>query len=124
MLRDVTARAGDDEIRSLLALLAWKGEPEDVDRIVSIYSTGPRLFAAERDGRVVGLIGIEIATNGGGVIRHIVTSQDARSTGVGRTMVDEAMHSLNLECLVAETDDEAVDFYRSCGFTVWSLGEK
>ena len=27
-------------------------------------------------------------------------------------------------CFIAETDRDAVDFYRSCGFTIESLGEK
>ena len=46
-----------------------------------------------------------------------------RRQGIGRAM----MHFLRVRFpdspLIAETDDDAVDFYRRCGFNILSLGE-
>ena len=123
-LIDVTERAGSPEVRSLLSLLAWTGESGHLDRIVATYANGPRLFAFEKDGRPVGILGVEGNDEGRGVIRHIAVSPTVRRSGVGRAMIDEAMRDLGLRSLVAETDEDAVGFYRSCGFTVRSLGHK
>ena len=123
-LVDLTERAADADIRSVLSALAWTGEPDHIDRIVGTYATGPRLFGFEARGRIVGVIGIENVHKGDGVICHIAVEPAARRSGVGRAMVDEAMDRLALRSLTAETDADAIGFYRSCGFTIQSLGEK
>jgi ribosomal protein S18 acetylase RimI-like enzyme len=47
-----------------------------------------------------------------------------RGRGIGRAVVDAVMANLDVDRLDAETDGEAVGFYRSCGFDVTSLGQK
>jgi ribosomal protein S18 acetylase RimI-like enzyme len=47
-----------------------------------------------------------------------------RGRGIGRAVIEAAIAHLDVERLDAETDGEAVGFYRSCGFDVSSLGEK
>lgn len=124
-LVDVTDRAGDADIRALLSVLTWTGRPDHLDRIVSTYSAdGPRLLAFEEGGRISGVIGIELTSKGGAVIRHIAVDLAARGSGVGQAMVEGILDRFHPSVLSAETDAEAVGFYRSCGFTVRSLGEK
>ena len=46
------------------------------------------------------------------------------SRGIGRFLISGIIKSLALTDFYAETDEEAVGFYRSLGFTVTSLGDK
>ena len=47
-----------------------------------------------------------------------------RGRGIGRALIDATIAHLDLDRLDAETDGDAVGFYRSCGFEITSLGEK
>lgn len=122
-LVDVTHRVNDEDVRSVLAALAWKG-PAHLDSIIRSFSDGLRLFASYRDGKLVGVIGIDAPAEDVEVITQIAVARASRQMGIGRAMIDDAMRDLSFRVLQAETDDDAVGFYRSCGFQVRSLGEK
>ena len=122
-LVEVTHRVNEEDVRSVLAELAWKG-PEHLADILRSFGGGPRLFASYRDGALVGVIGIELSAEGVGVIAQIAVAPASRHMGIGQAMINVAMRDLSLSVLRAETDDDAVGFYRSCGFQVRSLGEK
>jgi ribosomal protein S18 acetylase RimI-like enzyme len=51
----------------------------------------------------------------------IATSPKYRKSGIGRALILYAMESLELTELYAETDDDAVGFYRSCNFKIEDL---
>ena len=55
---------------------------------------------------------------------HIAVVPARRGEGFGRLLIDLLMQGQGLRELVAETDADAVGFYRSCGFSIASLGEK
>ncbi|MCU6711558.1 GNAT family N-acetyltransferase [Paenibacillus sp. J5C_2022] len=57
-------------------------------------------------------------------IKHIAIETEYRHKGIGQELV-KAISELypDLE-LIAETDKDAVDFYKKVGFTIISLGEK
>jgi ribosomal protein S18 acetylase RimI-like enzyme len=118
------------ELRELmLPLIGWRGEPERdraaVEEAVERYARMPNLFAygVAREGKLAGMIGIE-ANNKHGIIHHIVVAPQWRRCGIGQLMIDEAAAFLHLSVLEAETDADAVNFYRACGFVIRSLGEK
>ena len=55
---------------------------------------------------------------GGGTIgiRSIAVAPAWRNRGVGRALIDALVKHHNAARVVAETDDDAVGFYRRCGF--------
>jgi ribosomal protein S18 acetylase RimI-like enzyme len=57
-------------------------------------------------------------------LKGIATSPEYRKSGVGRALILYAMETLRLTELYAETDDDAVGFYRSCDFEIKDLGFK
>ncbi|KQY46427.1 GNAT family N-acetyltransferase [Cellulomonas sp. Root137] len=59
-----------------------------------------------------------------GKLRAMAVAEPFRGRGFGRALVDEVTEQLGLEALEAETDADSVGFYRSCGVSVESLGEK
>ncbi|MDA2005415.1 GNAT family N-acetyltransferase [Bacillus cereus] len=66
-------------------------------------------------------IGIEII---GAKIRHIAVIPQYRHKGIALQMIKEVVRIHQLTYLEAETDDEAVEFYKRIGFQVRTLGEK
>lgn len=58
------------------------------------------------------------------MIRSLVVAEHHRLTGAGRKVVEAALAKIDTPWVEAETDSEAVGFYRSLGFTATNLGEK
>jgi GNAT superfamily N-acetyltransferase len=51
-------------------------------------------------------------------IRSVATLPEYRGRGVGRALVEAIAGVASASRLVAETDDDAVGFYRRCGFAI------
>jgi len=81
----------------------------------TLYSFGVR-------GKIVGCIGIEQLSLSKCEIKHIAVLADQRGKGIGSKMIH--FIASKYPSIVAETDYEAVDFYRRYGFFITSLGEK
>ncbi|MEW6724083.1 MAG: GNAT family N-acetyltransferase [Bacillota bacterium] len=81
----------------------------------------PQVFVWREDGKVVGVIAVR-GEGERGEISHIAVDPAYRIRGIGRAMI----YSLPTVCgfteVWAETDQDAVDFYRRSGFAVESLG--
>ena len=55
---------------------------------------------------------------------NIGTAPAVRGTGLGRRLIEAAIGRAGPASVRLETDNDAVGFYRRCGFSVTSLGEK
>ena len=76
------------------------------------------LLGAVENSTVVGVIVLETQENNNTEIVGIAVDPAHRQRGIGRNMVLFALKSPEVQRLYAETDDEAVTFYRRCGFSV------
>ncbi|MFC5603179.1 GNAT family N-acetyltransferase [Sporosarcina koreensis] len=83
-----------------------------------------KLYVAERNGIIVGCIGVEIIEYTAYEIKHIAVFPSERGSGMGSEMIDFVCDRHSLHRIIAETDLDAVEFYRNYGFKVSSLGEK
>lgn len=81
-----------------------------------------KLYSFELEGEIVGCMGIEINSEKECEIKHIAVSSFQRGKGFGSTMINYVSNKYSL--IYAETDNDAVDFYRKYGFEITSLGEK
>ena len=68
------------------------------------------------DGHILGLIVIRKKQKQSGVLEGIAVSPAQQRNGLGRELIAQAYFVLSLSFLQAETDDDAVEFYRRCGF--------
>ena len=111
------------EAKGLLSHCIWKPTDEKINEIISKYFSGDnmRLFLLSDSS---GLIGIRDAGKKIIEICHIAVSADKRKKGTGRLLIQEIIDYTNCIKIFAETDDDAVEFYRKCGFKIKSLGEK
>ncbi|ACM13192.1 GNAT family N-acetyltransferase [Bacillus paranthracis] len=69
-------------------------------------------------------IGIEITGANKARICHIAVVPQYRHKGIAVQMIKEIVRMYQLTYLEAETDAEAVKFYKKMGFQIQSLGEK
>lgn len=106
-------------------LLSYATSMDRVDRAYRSYLQSPeqQLFGFVRNNDVVGCIGIAIAS-ANCVIKHIAVSPEHRGTGIGSEMIRFLGRKYPINTITAETDKDAVEFYRSFGFQITSLGEK
>ncbi|MNO31530.1 hypothetical protein D3C76_215050 [compost metagenome] len=114
-----------DAVERLLAECMWAGAAEiaeEVDR----YLTGDSrdLLGTFINGELAGLIGILYEPGKAMKLLHIAVQARLRGKGIGRAMIEEIRKCKGNVLLQAETDLDAVGFYRNSGFVVTSLGEK
>jgi len=95
-----------------------------VQAVLRQYQVDPtrRLFCCQLDGIIVGCVGVSLEQDKA-VLQHIAVSPHHQRRSIGQFMVGAVFSALNLCCLEAETDKDAVGFYIKCGFIVTSLGE-
>ncbi|OPG15357.1 GNAT family N-acetyltransferase [Ferroacidibacillus organovorans] len=87
-------------------------------------SSNTALYLFQDNDEAIGVIGIKRTKQATAEILHIAVEGTRRNRGIGRQMIEELLKTEDISELCAETDKDAVDFYRRCGFTVRSLGEK
>ncbi|UJF31302.1 GNAT family N-acetyltransferase [Paenibacillus hexagrammi] len=124
-LIDIKSKLQEAEIQELLGCSVFP-DPDRIDEVVQEYQTdsGLSLYGYVSEDYLVGLIGFRMDEQRTLTITHIAVKPDSRGAGFGRGIILETIELLKPSLLLAETDEEAVDFYRSIGFVIISLGEK
>jgi ribosomal protein S18 acetylase RimI-like enzyme len=124
-LRRVTTGAHFDTVWPLLALAIGVADEARRARWQDLYLRDPayRLWVLEDGGRPVGVVGVRFGDPA--EITHVAVGPAERGRGYGA----ELIASLWLLCpgvttWYAETDDDAVGFYRRLGFSVKALPPK
>ncbi|WP_281887506.1 GNAT family N-acetyltransferase [Paenibacillus sp. YYML68] len=124
MLTDIRTRVEDDDIRELLEYSLLPDE-ELLEAAVQQYkgSTELQLLSYEEEGKLIGLVGFTMDSSRTITIKHLVVHPEERGNGYGRGILLELIALHTPRCLEVEVDEDAVDFFRSIGFTVVSIGE-
>ncbi|MFD3268656.1 GNAT family N-acetyltransferase [Paenibacillus dendritiformis] len=123
MFINVKSRLREAVIRDLIELCVFP-DPDKVEAVLKKYEQNPgdELWGYESEGEVVGIIGFR--KHGKEIeILHIAVHPELRGAGFGRGMILELIHQEQPDVVKAETDEEAVDFYRNIGFVIESRGE-
>jgi GNAT superfamily N-acetyltransferase len=117
-----------DRLTHVLSQAIWMPTDDKVSRLIAETYRGPTAaLYAWKDAEtadVIGPVGIRRRPGGAVDILHVAVAETSRRRGVGRRMIEALRGTPGVRELVAETDGDAVDFYRRCGFTVTSLGDK
>lgn len=125
MLVDIKHRIRERGIASILADCLYEPSESTFIALADLYADGNlRMMGYELDGKIVGCAGVDLSNPEEAVLLHIAVGPAYRGRGVGREMIKEIMRQFQIICIEAETDDDAVGFYRSCGFEITNLGEK
>lgn len=116
----------DPSVRRLLAMSLHEPTQADVDALCRFYAQAdtPRVvFGVTVGGELVGAVGAVARQAVSCEVLTLTVDERARRRGFARQLVGVAAAALHAEHVVAETDSEAVDFYRACGFTLEAIGE-
>jgi len=110
---------------SIRNLLSYATSINKVDFVYENYirSSNQQLFGFMKEDNIIGCIGVEINLSLC-EIKHIAVSPKERGNGIGSKMINFLIEKYSFTSIVAETDTDAVEFYRKFGFKITSLGEK
>ena len=124
MLVEVKDRLDDPSIREIVGVSVYP-DPDKLEKTIEAYKSDSELelYGYEAEGECIGIIGLRMNEGGEMKIEHLAVSPDYRGLGYGRGLILEAIDKKSPTVLVAETDEDAVDFYRNIGFEIESLGE-
>ncbi|MNK27524.1 Acetyltransferase (GNAT) family protein [compost metagenome] len=123
MLVNVKDQVESPEITQLLEYAVYTDE-DALAKAVSHYRAeeGAELYALKHEGELIGLIGYVVDDHNALNITHLAIAPEHRNQGYGRAIVLEALYEVKPDRIIAETDEDAVDFYRNIGFVVLSIG--
>jgi len=115
----------DPSVRELLSFCVGFPTPERLETICRQYLTDDtrHLLGIEGDGQVIACIGFRLEPLHQAVINCIAVAPSHRHQGIGEALIRAVSTQFQLQSLAAETDVEAVGFYRHCGFQIMNLGE-
>jgi ribosomal protein S18 acetylase RimI-like enzyme len=112
-----------ERIKELLVMATGSSSEHRLHDMLYEFKTGitRRLFTAMQQGNIVGLIGIDPTGHPAGFVTSLAVASDKRKQGIGKLLLQKSAEMLDLKTVELETDEEAVDFYRRCGFTVHEI---
>ncbi len=75
------------------------------------------IYAYKDNGEYKGIVVFEILNNSATIL-DIAVKSDYQGRGIGSKFIDFIFNSFNAQNITAETDDDAIGFYKKYGFTV------
>jgi ribosomal protein S18 acetylase RimI-like enzyme len=125
MLIDIKPKIDDSNIQELIGLAVFP-DPERINEAIDAYRNdqGLEIMGYKWVEQIIGIVGYRLNDNGILELRHIAVIPEEQGKGFGRGIILELLHLKDPKVITAETDEETVDFYRSIGFMIESLGEK
>ena len=127
-LVNLRAQLAAPNVRTLIDHLEYPSDSREIKTncVLADYQcdVSLQLFGLMDSEALLGLIGLAPLDTQAASIRHIAVHRSRRKQGLGRAMIDLIFSTLNLVRLEAETDDDAIGFYRRCGFAIENLGEQ
>lgn len=123
---DVKGNLHDKRILSVIALSQYRPTAEKLASLARKYEADENIFsfACDENGSICGVIVLRRLDCKVFEILSIASDPAHRNRGIASKLISFAVDTLKCSTIKAETDDDAVGFYRKCGFHIISLGEK
>ena len=114
--RDVKDHLDNNEIQKVLALCVFDSSPEGMSKSIAAYKerNSRQFYGWVENGEMLGICGFEVHSDFVEIL-HVAVSEKAQRHGIGGKIINELMQKYGMS-IEAETDDDAVGFYRKCGF--------
>lgn len=121
---DVKASLFNPEVLTLLKPSVYNPTPERLKSRAEKYSADKNTFAyaCKKDGIYVGIVVFRMENNTAEIL-DIAVNLKYRKKGIGKSLIDFILNQFPVDTITAETDDEAVEFYKRCVFTITLVGE-
>jgi len=114
------------ELLDILAECVFNPTLERLKRRAQKYmrSFQTRIYAFKQDSMYTGIIVLDTSNSKQTEIIDFAVRKDLQKNGTGRKLIDFCADEFRPDSILAETDDDAVGFYRKVGFSVLPLGDK
>lgn len=124
-IMNVKASLLQPEVLALLKPSVYDPTPERLKSRAEKYAAGKNIFvyACKKCGVYAGIVVFK-TENGTAEILDIAVKPKYRKHGIGKSLIDFIFTQFPIDTITAETDDEAVEFYKRCGFNVIGFGMK
>lgn len=114
----------DGRIAALLSLAIGYPTPEKIKKVMAKYSSvAHHLLGAIREEELIGLAGIDKQEKYI-IIHHIAVKESYQRQGIGKALIEEVIKQFSPSKIIAKTDQDAVRFYRKCGFVCRPIQEE
>lgn len=115
--------------RELLSVLAESVYNPTKERLISradryIISPNTAVYANKESDTYKGIIVIGISNISVIEILDIADSSSFQKSGIGSSLINHCINMFHPNKIIAETDDDAVEFYKKFGFDILTLGDK
>ena len=121
MLTEINSASITAPIKELLSYATSRVEIEYKNYMVE---PNRKLYGMYAKDVLVGCVGIEKISERTCEVKHIAVFPKERRNKIASTMLEFLLENCSFNTLVAETDQDAVNFYRTFGFHITTLGEK
>lgn len=74
------------------------------------------IFGVIHNSDIIGVIAIRKVNSQSAEIKGIAVNASYRQRGIGRRLIESVFQNMHIKFLYAETDDDAISFYKHCGF--------
>ena len=123
---DIKGNLHDERILAVISQSQYMPTKEKLDGLADRYESDADIFAFAyyNNGLVGGTIILKHREDDEFKIMSIATDTAYRNQGIASELISFVAANLKCRSIKAETDNDAVGFYRKYGFHVKSLGEK
>lgn len=121
MFCDIKNQLDNPDVRAIMAASAFDPSPEAMDYKASEFRRHEswQLYGWVENGMIVGVCGFEVHKDYVEIL-NIAVAESVRHHGIGGIMIATLWKKYEM-AIEAETDDDAVDFYRKRGFTTTAI---
>lgn len=122
---DIKSYITSSKVLEIISLAQYKPTKEKMQLLTDSYLNNKdmKVFGYEIDANITGVIIINNHDNNT-IIESISVAKPYRKMGIGKKLIHYIVDTLDINTIEAETDDDAVGFYRNCGFCIEDLGFK
>lgn len=113
------------EFLDMLKYSHYNPSNEKLSKISKKYSEDKNIYCLGNfyDDKMIGFIVIKYIDEFIYEIIDIAVSTEYRKLGIGSKMIDYIIENLPIKTLYAETDNDAIDFYKKYGFVINSINK-
>lgn len=123
---DISGSLSNDSNLEILKESVFESTKEKLIKRANYYedTNGIVSYGYAYDDVILGLIVLDIKNKDEIIILDIAVKKDNQKRGVGKALLNYVLCELKPKILIAETDDDAVGFYKKSQFEIVNLGEK
>ena len=113
------------EIMALLADSVGSSSERELEELIESCTQDdyPTLWVAFCGDRPIGVLRLNSQDRAHCTITHIAVHPNLRGQGVGRKLIEYIRDERDFRQAEVETDDDALGFYKACGFEIESIGD-